>query len=48
MWSQQGIARVSFSRVVGGGETSEASLGINGDLTSDGCWHQPVVEAVLT
>lgn len=37
MWSEQGIGRVSFSRVVGGGETSEASLGINGDLAADSC-----------
>jgi len=37
MWSEQVIGRVSFSHIVGGGETTEAGLGISGDLTSDSC-----------
>lgn len=37
MWSEQVIGKVSFSHIVGGGETTEARLGSNGDLTSDSC-----------
>lgn len=36
MWSEQVIGRISFSHIVGG-ETTEARLGINGELTSDSC-----------
>lgn len=38
MWSEQVISRTSFSHVVGGGgETTEATQGMNGYVASDRC-----------